>query len=81
MQELNKNTVSTFLNQQLEEWDTARNNFAALANVKVKTFMIGSTHFKVQFNPGRITSSAAKVDAKSLKERKCFLCAANCPVV
>lgn len=81
MQELNKNTVSTFLNQQLEEWDTARNNFAALANVKVKTFMIGSTHFKVQFNPGRITSSAAKVDAKSLKERKCFLCAANRPAV
>ena len=81
MQELNKNTVSTFLNQQLEEWDTARNNFAALANVKVKTFMIGTTHFKVQFNPGRITSSAAKVDAKSLKERKCFLCAANRPAV
>ena len=43
--------------------------------------MIGSTHFKVQFNPGRITSSAAKVDAKSLKERKCFLCAANRPAV
>ena len=35
----------------------------------------------MQFNPARIVSSAAKVDNKSLKERKCFLCAANRPEV
>ena len=34
---------------------------------------------KVQFNPARIVSSGAKTDAKSIAERKCFLCAANLP--
>jgi len=33
----------------------------------------------VQFNPARIVSSGAKVDAKTIAERKCFLCAANRP--
>ena len=37
--------------------------------------------YKVQFNPARITSSGAKVDPKSIKERKCFLCPANLPEV
>lgn len=35
--------------------------------------------YKVQFNPARIVSSAAKVDVKSIQERKCFLCPANLP--
>jgi hypothetical protein len=37
--------------------------------------------YKVQFNPARIVSSGAKVDAKTIKERKCFLCPANLPAV
>lgn len=78
---LDKATVSAFFESQLEEWDTANKNFTALKDVKVKSFEIGKSRFKVQFNPGRIQSSAAKVDAKSLKERKCFLCEANRPAV
>ena len=73
--------ISEFFDRQLQVWDTARNNFEALKNVKVKEFNVDGTTIKVQFNPGRIVSSAAKVDAKSLKERKCFLCAANRPAV
>jgi len=34
---------------------------------------------KVQFNPARIVSSGAKVDAKTIAERKCFLCTENRP--
>lgn len=81
MQKLDKNVVASFLNRQIEDWDTANKNFTALKDVKVKTFTIGKSNFKVQFNPARITSSAAKVDPKSLKERKCFLCAANRPAI
>src|SRR5262249_53172402 len=33
----------------------------------------------VQFNPARIASTGAKVDAKAIRERKCFLCDANRP--
>ncbi|MDR0658264.1 MAG: DUF4922 domain-containing protein [Mediterranea sp.] len=44
-----------------------------------KTFEVGDCMYKVQFNPARITSSAAKVDPTSIRERKCFLCPANLP--
>ena len=73
--------VDAFLLEQLAEWEQARNNFAALSGVKVKELDVDGMKIKVQFNPARIVSSAAKVDAKSLKERKCFLCAANRPAV
>jgi hypothetical protein len=34
---------------------------------------------KTQFNPGRLISSSARVDSKSISERPCFLCPANLP--
>ena len=73
--------VESLFQRQFEVWETAKNNFDALKGVKVKTLKVGNATFNVQFNPGRIVSSAAKVDAKSLKERKCFLCEANRPAV
>ena len=71
--------VNTFINAQIAEWPMAAGNFAALENVKVKEFHIDGMHIKVQFNPARIVSSAAKVDSASLKARKCFLCEENRP--
>lgn len=74
-------TVNEFLKAQLAEWPMAAGNFEALKGVKVKDLDVDGMHIKVQFNPARIVSSSAKVDAKSLKERKCFLCGANRPDV
>ena len=65
--------ISEFFDRQLQVWDTARNNFEALKNVKVKEFNVDGTTIKVQFNPGRIVSSAAKVGAVALKARKWVL--------
>ena len=59
----------------------AAGNFEALKGVKVKELDVDGMTVKVQFNPARIVSYSAKVDAKSLKERKCFLCGANRPEV
>lgn len=73
--------VNQLLKNQLEVWETARNNYNALAGVRVKTLDVCGIPYKVQFNPARITSSGAKVDPKSIKERKCFLCPANLPDV
>ena len=73
--------VNDLLTNQLEVWETARNNYNALAGVRVKELDVCGVTYKVQFNPARITSSGAKVDPKSIKERKCFLCPANLPEV
>lgn len=73
--------VSDLFASQLVEWQQAADNFSALAGVKVKTIDVDGMAVRVQFNPARIVSSSAKVDTKSLKERKCFLCEANRPAV
>ena len=73
--------VNEFLAGQLQEWPQAKGNYEALAGVEVKDLDVDGMHIKVQFNPARAVSSSAKVDAKSLRERKCFLCAANRPDV
>ena len=72
-------TINNLLTEQLAPWETARNNYAALSGVQVKELDVNGIPYKVQFNPARIVSSGAKVDAQSIKERKCFLCPANLP--
>ena len=78
---LNNTTVQQLMDMQLGEWEQAKNNYVALNGIEVKEVTLGGFPVKVQFNPARIVSSAAKVDAKSIKERKCFLCGANRPAV
>ncbi|MFZ4725547.1 MAG: DUF4922 domain-containing protein, partial [Paludibacter sp.] len=62
-------------------WPLAQTNFAGLKTVRTKSFSFGDYEVKVQFNPARMASSGAKTDAKSIAERKCFLCAENRPLV
>lgn len=72
-------TISKFLGDQLSRWPLACNNFRALKAVETKTLSLGGLRVKVQFNPERIISSAAKTDKASLDKRPCFLCPENRP--
>ncbi len=72
--------VRALLAQQKTVWEQLANGFKSLDTVQVREFQYNGFTLKVQFNPGRITSSSAKVDEKSIKERKCFLCLQNLPV-
>ncbi len=78
MQKINAE-VSSLLISQLTNWELARTNYEGLKSVKTKSFSFGDFDVKVQFNPARIISSGAKVDAKTISERKCFLCLENLP--
>ena len=73
--------IKELLAKQKIEWELAGKNYAELKNVQVREFQFDGFTVKVQFNPGRIISSAAKVDKKSIEERPCFLCAVNRPEV
>ncbi|NEW85632.1 MAG: DUF4922 domain-containing protein, partial [Mariniphaga sp.] len=73
------NQARELIREQIGEWDLATKNYASLKKVKVKKFDYGDYHIDVQFNPERIVSSAAKVDAKSIEARPCFLCEKNLP--
>ena len=71
--------IGEFVSAQLSRWPLACENFRALKQVRVKSLSAGGLDVKVQFNPARIISSAARTDAASLKERPCFLCPENRP--
>lgn len=71
--------IEDFFDRQLSVWTLARNNFNSLKTVKRKNFNIGGLSGYVQFNPSRLASNTANVDADSIRERKCFLCENNRP--
>ena len=73
------NQVKSLFDEQVANWELARRNFAGLKTVQTKTFNFDDFDIKVQFNPARIVSSGAKVDAKTIAERKCFLCSEHLP--
>jgi hypothetical protein len=71
--------ATQLLNRQLTHWPLAAKNYRALAHVETKQLQISGYTFTVQFNPARITSSSAKVDAQTIQERACFLCRHHLP--
>jgi len=67
--------------QQRGVWELLRTGYDSLQTVRTRVFEFDGFQIKVQFNPGRMTSTAAKVDPHSIRERKCFLCPENLPPV
>jgi ATP adenylyltransferase/5',5'''-P-1,P-4-tetraphosphate phosphorylase II len=67
------------LDQQKHEWAMLREGAAALDDIQTRTIPLNGFNFRLQYNPQRIGSSEAKVDARSVAQRKCFLCPANLP--
>jgi hypothetical protein len=72
-------SIEKLFSDQLRDWELARDNYSLLSNVMTRELDFGEFRIYVQFNPERMRSSAAKVDAKSLEARPCFLCSGNRP--
>jgi hypothetical protein len=64
---------------QSVQWQMLKTGVQSLATVKSKSFQFDGFKIKAQFNAGRMASTSAKVDPKSISERKCFLCIENLP--
>jgi hypothetical protein len=73
-------TIDKLISTQLSGWELARVNYDQLRLVRTRSISFGSFEIIIQFNPGRIRSSAASVDAKSIESRPCFLCEMNRPL-
>jgi ATP adenylyltransferase/5',5'''-P-1,P-4-tetraphosphate phosphorylase II len=71
--------INELFSSQLNDWPLAKLNYSQLEKVRTRKLDFGTFEVFVQFNPERIRSSAAKVDAKSIGERPCFLCGKNRP--
>src|SRR6185295_8092189 len=71
--------VMALLAEQQAAWPMLREAAAGLAAVEYKKLNVGGSTVFAQFNPKRIISTAARVDAASITQRPCFLCAENLP--
>jgi hypothetical protein len=71
--------MKELLARQKESWEGLRKGYAALAEVRVRELSYPGVTVRLEFNPARIVSTSAPVDDRSIRERKCFLCAANLP--
>ena len=84
--EVDEDEVNLFFNKQMCSWDEARTRFEEL-KTEVMTKSLPSSLSEetpvsllyAQHNPCRIVSTGAKIDAKTISERPCFLCDKNRP--
>ena len=76
---MKQDRIHKFVGDQLSQWPLACGNFRALKDVSVREVEVGGLTVKLQFNPARIGSSAAKTSKEELAKRRCFLCRENRP--
>jgi hypothetical protein len=67
------------LGQQKLTWPQLTTGYASLETIRLREIQCEGFSVWLQFNPGRIVSTGAKVDAQSIRERRCFLCVENLP--
>lgn len=79
MNRLRRNEVETFFDRQLSQWPEVAERYSALGRARWRDITVAGVPYRLQFNPARIVSSSAKVDAKTISERRCFLCDDNTP--
>lgn len=73
------NQIKVLFQHQKKNWQMFREGWEGFQKHQTKIFKFGKFSIKVQFNPTRFVSSSAKVDSKSISQRRCFLCIENLP--
>jgi len=71
--------ANALFKDQLSSWPLLGANWEKLGEAKIKAFEFEGFSIRVQCNPKRIVSSAAKVDKQSIEKRPCFLCTEHRP--
>ena len=72
--------IERFFDRQLKDWPDARLRYEQLSDCVQKNMVVDDgIRLSAQHNPNRILSTGAKVDAKTISNRPCFLCDINRP--
>ena len=67
------------LSQQKKTWPDLRQGYEALNKVMEREIACRGFSVHLQYNPGRINSSLANVEKKTVSVKPCFLCRNNLP--
>lgn len=71
--------LAQLLEHQKSVWPMAAEGYASLQYAQTREVKCRTFSAWLQFNPKRIVSTGAKVDAHSIRQRRCFLCLDNLP--
>lgn len=71
--------VKALIHHQIAQWPLLADGVEALSHVLLKTLWLSGYYMFAQFNPKRLASASAAVDAVSVQRRPCFLCDTNLP--
>ena len=77
--QMDQSPLMRFFDRQLKTWEEVRQRYRDLTKVETRELVGEGMPVEVQWNPARIRSTGAKIDARSLAERPCFLCMENRP--
>lgn len=72
-------SIQAFFNDQLSTWSDAAEHYRQLNNIVSSNLEFNGYRLSVQWNPARIVSTSAKIDASTIAHRPCFLCDINRP--
>ncbi|HAR96325.1 MAG TPA: DUF4922 domain-containing protein, partial [Deltaproteobacteria bacterium] len=67
------------LDEQKTSWPQLSEAYEALGSAKTRLLACNGFSVRLLHNPGRLTSTDAKVDAADISRRPCFLCADRLP--
>jgi len=67
------------LSEQKKSWADLREGYVHLQAVREREVPCRQSTIRLQFNPGRISSSTAVLTAEAVRNRPCFLCRENLP--
>lgn len=65
--------------RQIGSWPAIRVAYETLRSARQRVIAGEGFSFSLQFNPARVISSEARIDAASIESRPCFLCGAHLP--
>ncbi len=74
-----RSLVQALIEQQQATWPMMREAVAGFVEVEYKRHSVKGSEVLAQYNPMRRVSTLAQVDATTIEQRPCFLCADNLP--
>jgi ATP adenylyltransferase/5',5'''-P-1,P-4-tetraphosphate phosphorylase II len=71
--------IDALFEEQRRRWPSLREGEQSLSSLRTRELRDGESRVVVQANPGRRSSTQARVDPASVAERPCFLCPQHMP--
>ena len=71
---MNSKDLLQLYNGQLQEFELAKKNYTDLQQAVYRDIRL-----RIQYNPARMISTNARIDVRTLQNRKCFLCREHMP--